>query len=205
MADSDQQGKETRYVQHAGRSAPGERPCRAETPDALSWSDPVFRALVWQVVIVGLVVLIVAYLVNNTNRNLAARHIATGFAFLGRVAGIPIGESLLPYDPSVNTFGRALIIGILNTLKVSVVGIVLATILGTLIGIGRLSGNWLLARHHRVLRRDAARHPGAAATAVLVHAAARLAAAAPVVAHRQCGVPVQPRHQAAAAALGDCR
>jgi general L-amino acid transport system permease protein len=112
----------------------------------LAWSDPVFRALVWQVVIVGLVVLMVAYLVNNTNRNLAARHIATGFAFLGRVAGIPIGESMLPYDPSVNTFGRALLIGILNTLRVSVVGIVLATILGTLIGIGRLSSNWLLAR-----------------------------------------------------------
>jgi general L-amino acid transport system permease protein len=112
----------------------------------LSWTDPVFRALIWQIVIVGVVVLIVWYLVGNTNRNLAARHIATGFAFLGRVAGIPIGESLLPYDPSVNTFGRALLIGILNTLKVSVVGIVLATILGTLIGIGRLSGNWLLAR-----------------------------------------------------------
>jgi general L-amino acid transport system permease protein len=112
----------------------------------LSWSDPVFRAIVWQVLIVGLVVLIVSYLVRNTNRNLAARHIATGFAFLGRVAGIPIGESLLPYDPSINTFGRALLIGILNTLKVSVVGIVLATILGTLVGIGRLSSNWLLAR-----------------------------------------------------------
>jgi general L-amino acid transport system permease protein len=112
----------------------------------LSWSDPVFRAIVWQVLIVGLVVLIVGYLARNTNRNLAARHIATGFAFLGRVAGIPIGESLLPYDPSVNTFGRALLIGILNTLRVSVVGIVLASILGTLIGIGRLSSNWLLAR-----------------------------------------------------------
>ena len=85
-------------------------------------------------------------MINNTSRNLAARHIATGFAFLGRVAGIPIGESLIPYDPAVDTFGRALVIGILNTLEVSVIGIVLATILGTLIGIGRLSGNWLLAR-----------------------------------------------------------
>jgi general L-amino acid transport system permease protein len=112
----------------------------------VSWSDPVFRAIVWQVVIVGLVVLVAWYLISNTNRNLAARHIATGFAFLGRVAGIPIGESLLPYDPSVNTFGRALLIGIGNTLKVSLVGIVLATILGTVIGIGRLSGNWLVAR-----------------------------------------------------------
>jgi len=112
----------------------------------LSWSDPLFRAVVWQVVIVGLVALLAWYLIGNTNRNLTARHIATGFAFLGRVAGIPIGESLIPYDPAVDTFGRALVIGILNTLQVSVIGIVLATILGTLIGIGRLSGNWLLAR-----------------------------------------------------------
>src|SRR6185437_7210305 len=52
----------------------------------------------------------------------------------------------IAYDPAVDTFGRALVIGILNTLKVSVAGIVLATVLGTAIGIGRLSGNWLLAR-----------------------------------------------------------
>jgi general L-amino acid transport system permease protein len=112
----------------------------------VSWSDPAFRAIVWQAVIVAIVGLIAWYLIGNTNRNLEARHIATGFAFLDRVAGIPIGESLIPYDPAISTYGRALWIGILNTLKVSVAGIVLATILGTLIGIGRLSGNWLLAR-----------------------------------------------------------
>ncbi len=112
----------------------------------LSWTDPVFRSIVWQVVIVGLVVAIVWYLVGNTNANLAARHIATGFGFLDRVAGIPIGESLIPYDPSVNTYGRALLIGVLNTLQVAVIGIILATILGTLIGIGRLSNNWLLSK-----------------------------------------------------------
>jgi general L-amino acid transport system permease protein len=85
-------------------------------------------------------------LITNTARNLEARHITTGFAFLGRNAGIPIGESLLPYDPGINTYGRALLIGVLNTLRVSLVGIVLATILGTLIGISRLSANWLLSR-----------------------------------------------------------
>jgi general L-amino acid transport system permease protein len=111
-----------------------------------SWSDPRFRAIFWQVVIIGIVALIVWYLVGNTNRNLAARHIATGFAFLGRVAGIPIGESLIPYNPALDTFGRALIIGILNTLKVALIGVVLATILGTLVGIGRLSSNWLLSK-----------------------------------------------------------
>jgi len=112
----------------------------------VSWSDPRFRAIFWQVVIVGIVLLIVWYLVGNTTRNLAARHIATGFAFLGRVAGIPIGESPIAYNPAIDTFGTALIIGILNTLKVALIGVVLATVLGTLVGIGRLSHNWLLAK-----------------------------------------------------------
>ena len=112
----------------------------------LSWSDPTFRNIVWQVVIVGGLAAIVAYLVRNTNQNLAARHIATGFGFMARTAGIPIGEHSIPYDPSVNTYGDALLIGILNTLRVAVVGIVLTTILGTLIGIARLSKNWLLSK-----------------------------------------------------------
>jgi general L-amino acid transport system permease protein len=112
----------------------------------LSWTDPVFRSVVWQVLIVGVVLLIGWYFIRNTSENLAARHIATGFGFLDRVAGIPIGESLLPYNPAVNTYGRALLIGVLNTLQVEVIGVVLATILGTLIGIGRLSRNWLLSK-----------------------------------------------------------
>jgi len=112
----------------------------------LHWSDPTLRSIFWQVLIVGAVVGIVWYLVDNTNRNLAARRIATGFDFLGRVAGIPIGESLLPYDPAKDTYGKALIIGVLNTLRVAVIGIIISTLLGTLIGIGRLSRNWLLAK-----------------------------------------------------------
>ena len=112
----------------------------------LSWSDPLFRNIVWQVLVIGIVVGIVTVLVVNTNRNLAARHIATGFGFLGRTAGIPIGEAMIPYNPAVNTYFHALLEGVLNTLKVSVVGIVLATIIGTLVGIGRLSRNWLIAK-----------------------------------------------------------
>ena len=115
-------------------------------PLQLRWSDPRFRNIVWQAVVLGTVGLIVWYLVDNTNKNLAARRIATGFGFLARTAGIPIGEHLIDYDPSVHTYGRALWIGVLNTLKVAVVGIVLATILGTLVGIARLSKNWLIAR-----------------------------------------------------------
>ena len=111
-----------------------------------AWSDPRFRAIVWQVVILGFIATIVWYLVDNTSRNLTARRIATGFGFLSRTAGIPIGESLIDYDPALHTYGRALVIGVLNTLKVSVIGVVLATILGTVIGIGRLSRNWLVAK-----------------------------------------------------------
>jgi len=83
-----------------------------------SWSDPLFRAIIWQIVIVGIVVGIGWYLVHNTMQNLAARRIATGFDFLDRVAGIPIGESMIAYDSSVHTYGRALVIGVLNTLQV---------------------------------------------------------------------------------------
>ncbi len=112
----------------------------------LSWSDPVFRSIVWQVLIIGVIAAIVWYLAANTHRNLAARRIATGFEFLSRNASIPISESPIAYDPSVSTYGDALIIGILNTLKVAVIGVVLATILGTVIGIARLSHNWLVAK-----------------------------------------------------------
>lgn len=110
------------------------------------WSDPRIRSLLWQVIIVGIVAALAWYLISNTMRNLEARHVATGFAFLDRTAGIPIGEAMLPYNPAVSTYGRALLIGVLNTLRVAIVGIVLATILGTMIGIARLSHNWLLSR-----------------------------------------------------------
>jgi general L-amino acid transport system permease protein len=127
---------------------PRHTPLRAAPKKAFSfsWSDPRFRNIVWQLVILGTIAAIVWYLVQNTNRNLAARRIATGFAFLARTAGIPIGEALIDYDPSISTYGRALFIGLLNTLKVAVVGVVLATILGTLLGVARLSKNWLIAR-----------------------------------------------------------
>ncbi len=111
----------------------------------LSWSDPRLRNIVWQILVVGAVAYVVWYLASNTARNLALRNIATGFGFLGREAGLPIGESLLPYEPT-DTYARALLIGVLNTLKVAFAGCILATIFGTLLGIARLSRNWLMAR-----------------------------------------------------------
>lgn len=108
------------------------------------WNDPKFRAIFYQVVAVTLVGVGLWYLISNTLHNLSARNIATGFDFLGREAGFAIGESSLAYTPA-DTYARALSVGLLNTLRVAVIGIVLATLLGTLIGIARLSSNWLIA------------------------------------------------------------
>lgn len=126
-------------VLDATRLRPPKRPLR------LSWSDERFRGIVWQVVVVGLVAGLIAWLWRNTVHNLDTRHIATGFGFLTREAGMPIADALIPYKPS-DSYLRALAAGVLNTLRVAVIGVVLATILGTLIGIARLSKNWLLAR-----------------------------------------------------------
>lgn len=122
--------------QHSARKAPAQR---------LSWHDPAVRAVVYQVLIVGLVGFGVWYLVSNTLHNLAVRNISTGFGFLGREAGFAIGESSIDYSPA-DTYSRAITVGLINTLRVSVIGVIVATVLGTFLGIARLSRNWLLSR-----------------------------------------------------------
>ncbi|WP_240655296.1 amino acid ABC transporter permease [Rhodovarius crocodyli] len=111
----------------------------------ISWSDERFRGIVWQVVVVAIVAAIFWWLWSNTVRNLEVRRIASGWGFLGREAGLPIAESVIPYDPT-NTYLRALTVGVLNTLKVAIIGVVLATVLGTVLGVLRLSKNWLVSR-----------------------------------------------------------
>lgn len=109
------------------------------------WHDRRVRAVLYQVLVVGVVVLLAAYLVSNTLANLASRNIATGFGFLDREAGFGISESLIPYKPA-DSYLRAIAVGLLNTLNVSIVGIILATAIGTVAGVARLSRNWLVAR-----------------------------------------------------------
>jgi len=111
----------------------------------ISLRDERFAGLFWQVVVVGIAVAIVYWLWSNAVHNLSVRRISTGFDFLGREAGMPISDSWIAYSPK-NTYLRAFIVGIVNTLRVAVIGIVLATVLGTMIGIARLSSNWLLSR-----------------------------------------------------------
>ena len=117
-------------------------PPDADTP---FWQDPDKRALVFQAAALVLVLLVGYYLFSNTQANLARQNIATGFGFMEKEAAFEIGESPIPYS-AADTYARALLVGVLNTLKVSFIGIILTVILGTLIGIARLSTNWLLAR-----------------------------------------------------------
>jgi len=109
------------------------------------WNDPVIRGWAFQIVVVSIVGLLAWYLVSNTMENLARQKIASGFHYLEREAGFEIGDTMIEYSPA-STYARAIWVGILNTLRVAVLGIILATVLGTVIGVGRLSPNWLLSR-----------------------------------------------------------
>jgi len=114
-------------------------------PRAPLWRRREVRAVLYQALLLGAILGLAAYLVANTLDNLAARSIRAGFDFLGQEAGFYIGESLIRFEAS-DTYLRAFVAGLLNTLRVAALGIVAATVLGTLIGIARLSHNWLLSR-----------------------------------------------------------
>ncbi|MDZ4163899.1 MAG: amino acid ABC transporter permease [Smithellaceae bacterium] len=108
-------------------------------------NDPKIRAILYQIVMLGLVGLLGYYLFSNTVENLRRQSIATGFGFLEKEASFEIGESLIYYS-AADTYLKALLVGVLNTIKVAFVGIVLTVILGTFLGIARLSKNWLVSK-----------------------------------------------------------
>lgn len=107
--------------------------------------DPATRGLLFQVLVLAGIVWLGYGIVSNTIVNLERQGIASGFGFLDRTAGFDVSQSLIPFNNSM-TFGRAFVVGLLNTLLVAVLGIILATIIGFLVGIARLSSNWLIAR-----------------------------------------------------------
>src|ERR1700758_5025596 len=109
------------------------------------WRNPAVRGIVFQVLFIAAVLALGAFLVHNTVVNLRRQNIASGFGFLDREAAFGIGESLIAYSPA-DTYARAFLVGLLNTLYVSALGIVLATVLGTVMGIARLSSNWLIRK-----------------------------------------------------------
>ncbi|MCB2263369.1 MAG: amino acid ABC transporter permease [Candidatus Thiosymbion ectosymbiont of Robbea hypermnestra] len=115
------------------------------TPRFTRLGDESVHALLVQFLFLAAVVGLLVFLVFNTLANLESRGIETGFGFLARESGFGISQTLISYTET-SSFGRVFVIGLLNTLLVSVLGIVLATLLGFLIGIARLSRNWLVAR-----------------------------------------------------------
>lgn len=107
--------------------------------------DTRYRSYTIQLVVLVLFALAVAWLLNNTVQNLAARGKEFNFTFLWQRAGYDIGQQLIPYTNDSTHF-RALLVGLINTLVVAFFGCIFATILGVLIGVLRLSKNWLVSR-----------------------------------------------------------
>ena len=120
-------------------------PRRAPPRRRQAWSlrSRAVRGWLYQIVAVAVVVALGWLLLSNTLENMRQRGIQSGFDFLGQPAGFDIGESWLRYD-SNDPYWKAFLVGLVNTLRVAVTGIVLATVLGTLLGIGRFSRNALV-------------------------------------------------------------
>jgi len=109
------------------------------------WRDVRVLRIIAQIAAVLVVLAIGLVLWGNLTTSMARSQLSFGLGFLDSVAGFEIAESPIPYR-ATDTYGRALLVGLLNTLLVSLVGIVLATVLGVLVGVARLSGNWLVNR-----------------------------------------------------------
>jgi general L-amino acid transport system permease protein len=108
-----------------------------------SWRSQAFRGLVYQLIAVGLLGFAAWWLTTNTLENMRIRGIQSGFGFLAQPAGFDIGESIIAFD-SGDPYWKAFLVGLTNTLRVAFIGIFFTTILGALIGIGKLSRNFLL-------------------------------------------------------------
>jgi general L-amino acid transport system permease protein len=119
---------------------------RASAPPRVAiYNRPKIRAVFYQLVLLAALLWLGVEIALNAKANLDAQKITSGFGFLDNTAGFGINQSLIPYSES-DTYARVFFVGLLNTLLVAAIGIVLATILGFLVGLGRLSPNWLVAR-----------------------------------------------------------
>ncbi|WP_208380242.1 amino acid ABC transporter permease [Psychromonas algarum] len=109
-------------------------------------NNPKYRAIIFQVIALALVVFFAIYFAHNMFANIESRGITTGFSFLDNTAGFGISQTLIPYDDGTSTFLDVFIVGLLNTLLVSILGIIFASIIGLLIGVARLSTNFLVSK-----------------------------------------------------------
>jgi general L-amino acid transport system permease protein len=126
-------------IDHADRM-----PAAADQPTRTFFlNDPRIRGIIVQVLLIVALVTFVGWVIHNTATNLQRANIASGYGFLDERAGFEIGQSPIPYSPD-RSYLYALYVGFLNTLVVAGIGIAAATIIGFLVGIGRLSKNWLI-------------------------------------------------------------
>ncbi|MDO8287645.1 MAG: amino acid ABC transporter permease [Parvibaculum sp.] len=112
---------------------------------SISWTNPRLRSLVYQLLAIGGTVAIISFFVLTARANLERQHIASGFAFLDHTAGFGVIQALIPYTEE-SSYGRVFLVGLFNTLLVAVIGTVFAVALGFVIGVARLSNNWLIAK-----------------------------------------------------------
>lgn len=118
---------------------------KIETPRRNLWNDPRIRGWLAQVMVLALLIVAAVYALYNIGHNLNKAGITTGFAFLSQPAGFDVSQTLIQYD-SRSSYADAFVVGLLNTLLVSFLGIVFSTILGFFLGIVRLSPNWLVSK-----------------------------------------------------------
>ena len=116
-----------------------------ERPKVSIWNDPKIRSIFVQLALLVIVFVLFFVIVQNTYINLKSRNIASGFGFLWKTAGFDILQTLIPYS-SASTYGAAIVVGLLNTILISILGIAAATIIGFVVGIMRLSRNWIVSR-----------------------------------------------------------
>lgn len=121
-------------------------PTGSQPARVVFYNDPRVRSIAYQVVLCAAIVLLVYGAATNAIEHLREAQIASGFGFWDTTAGFEISQTLIDYSAQASTYGRAFWVGLLNTLLVAGLGIILATILGFVIGISRLSKNWLLAK-----------------------------------------------------------
>lgn len=128
-----------------GRSDLSDRPiCHCMNIKAF-WRDVRFLQILAQVIFILVLVFTALYLYTNVTENLARQGLTVGYGFMTNPASFDVSESYIPYEAS-DTYQRALLVGLVNTLVVSIAGIILATVVGVLIGVARLSSNWLINR-----------------------------------------------------------
>jgi general L-amino acid transport system permease protein len=109
------------------------------------YRDERFLKTAAQIISALIIILFLIFVVINFINSANARGLSLGYDFLSSPAGFPISDPAIPYDPT-DSFGKAFIVGVLNTLRVAVLGVIMATILGTFVALARLSNNWLLSR-----------------------------------------------------------